>query len=295
LKEAHHQLEDDNLKLKNKIESLEKKIIGLEKQKKQLGSKMDEPGYGENYVKNFALRMFKVADDDDRAGTPTKTTAANFLVAGRIFDVLSQFGALSNDLQEKRKYAKWKTSDIMNKLKSGQTPTSGGPGDVNDVSSPPSQLNPTGNQPNDIPTPSFDPPPKKASDLPGARPTPFASNPNQPQIPMNQKPAAPDYSAAFPTPPSNSQPTPPSYAPPPQSSYQPNPTPPTSNQAVQFPTLPKGSIEVGSNYKPTEADVNAVRKYVKYVNSSLDYDDYSAALKYLKMSVAALTGAPHNG
>jgi hypothetical protein len=44
----------------------------LEKQKKQLNAKVDEPGFGENYVKNFALRMFKVADDEDRTGTPTK-------------------------------------------------------------------------------------------------------------------------------------------------------------------------------------------------------------------------------
>jgi hypothetical protein len=55
--------------------------------------------------------------------------------------------------------------------------------------------------------------------------------------------------------------------------------------------LPKGAVDV-SNYKPSEADVQNVRKFLKYATSSLDYDDFPAAVKFLKQSVAALTGQP---
>lgn len=42
-------------------------------------------------------------------------------------DILQQFGELSEDLQAKRKYAKWKAAYIHNCLRAGDIPTSGGP------------------------------------------------------------------------------------------------------------------------------------------------------------------------
>lgn len=45
-------------------------------------------------------------------------------------DILSQFGQLSDDIAEKRKYAKWKAAYIHNCLKSGDIPTPGPPKDL---------------------------------------------------------------------------------------------------------------------------------------------------------------------
>lgn len=45
-------------------------------------------------------------------------------------DVLSQFGQLSEDIAEKRKYAKWKAAYIHNCLKSGDIPAPGPPKDL---------------------------------------------------------------------------------------------------------------------------------------------------------------------
>lgn len=45
-------------------------------------------------------------------------------------DILSQFGQLSEDIAEKRKYAKWKAAYIHNCLKTGDIPAPGPPKDL---------------------------------------------------------------------------------------------------------------------------------------------------------------------
>ena len=45
-------------------------------------------------------------------------------------DVLKQFGELDEDIQEKIKYAKFKTLDIMKAIKEGRAPTAGPPDGV---------------------------------------------------------------------------------------------------------------------------------------------------------------------
>lgn len=42
-----------------------------------------------------------------------------------LFDVLTTFGELSEEVQQNRKYAKWKAAYIHNCLKNGETPTPG--------------------------------------------------------------------------------------------------------------------------------------------------------------------------
>ena len=48
-----------------------------------------------------------------------------FYTAGVIFDVCETFGELSVEVQEQRKYAKWKAAYIHNCLKSGEQPQPG--------------------------------------------------------------------------------------------------------------------------------------------------------------------------
>jgi len=42
-------------------------------------------------MENFALRVFASADDEDRRGVATQTTAKKFLAASTFFDVLNVF------------------------------------------------------------------------------------------------------------------------------------------------------------------------------------------------------------
>lgn len=48
-----------------------------------------------------------------------------FYTSGMLFDVLTTFGELSEELLQNRKYAKWKAAYIHNCLKNGETPVPG--------------------------------------------------------------------------------------------------------------------------------------------------------------------------
>jgi vacuolar protein sorting-associated protein VTA1 len=50
-----------------------------------------------------------------------------FYTSGMLFDVLTTFGELSEELIQNRKYAKWKAAYIHNCLKNGETPVPGPP------------------------------------------------------------------------------------------------------------------------------------------------------------------------
>lgn len=55
-----------------------------------------------------------------------------FYTAGILMDVLSQFGDVSDDIREKKKYAKWKAAYIHNCLKVGDIPNPGPPKQFDD-------------------------------------------------------------------------------------------------------------------------------------------------------------------
>jgi vacuolar protein sorting-associated protein VTA1 len=86
---------------------------------------------GSIICENFAQSIFLKADEEDRLECANKLTAKQFYSAGTYFDILELFGELDLDSQEKRKYAKWKATDILNAIKNGQKPTAGGPGQPN--------------------------------------------------------------------------------------------------------------------------------------------------------------------
>jgi vacuolar protein sorting-associated protein VTA1 len=99
----------------------------LEASKKTLQIKDDA---GAVICENFAQSVFTKADDEDRAGAATKDTAKTFYAAATFFDILEQFGDLDTEIQEKRRYSKWKAADILNAIKAGRQPTPGAPGEV---------------------------------------------------------------------------------------------------------------------------------------------------------------------
>lgn len=259
----------------------------LEKQKERLADKVEDPEKGEIYVQNFALRVFKMADDEDRAGLANKGTSKNYLAAAQFFEVLHQFykdQEFPPDLAEKQRYAKWKALDISQALKKGIKPNPGPPGEEK-------------NQKDSFPN------------------VPRFQDNSTPDVPEFSIPSVPDFNDSnFSNPPINSQP-PSMKLQPPKS----NIPPPENSSAPHFPTLPKNvpppqpSISsipknvpsnaiptpYASNYQPikkigdftpTDENVANATKYAKFVVSSLQFEDNAAAVKYLKMALKELTG-----
>mmetsp|Transcript_33176 Transcript_33176/g.56765 ORF Transcript_33176/g.56765 Transcript_33176/m.56765 type:complete len:299 (-) Transcript_33176:101-997(-) len=99
----------------------------LEKFKATSEPLTSEKGHG--ICKSYALSVFEKADDEDRAGAADKATAKLFYAAGTFFDILEQFGDIPPEIVEKRKYAKWKATEILNSIKNGVKPTPGGYGE----------------------------------------------------------------------------------------------------------------------------------------------------------------------
>lgn len=114
----------------------------LEKSKPALGPDSNKER-GFEFCKNYALRAFSTADEEDRSGVSDKATAKIFYSAGTFFDILDQFGELDADLQEKKIYSKWKATEILNAIKEGRQPTPGGFGEQTSTSSVQTELLPS--------------------------------------------------------------------------------------------------------------------------------------------------------
>ncbi|KAI8055208.1 Vta1 like-domain-containing protein [Syncephalis plumigaleata] len=72
------------------------------------------------YVEQFALNIFKRADDEDRAAKSNANTARSFQAASVFLETCSTFGELDEDIAQKIKYAKWRALEIIKAIKSGQ-------------------------------------------------------------------------------------------------------------------------------------------------------------------------------
>jgi vacuolar protein sorting-associated protein VTA1 len=88
----------------------------LESDKQQLNANTEE---GRATVELFALKMFKKADDADRAGRHDAIVARLFYASSVLMEVTKQFGELTEDIMEKQKYARWKAAEISRAIKTG--------------------------------------------------------------------------------------------------------------------------------------------------------------------------------
>ncbi|CAK9321801.1 unnamed protein product [Citrullus colocynthis] len=104
----------------------------LEKDKKSLNLGPDDS----LHLEGFALNVFAKADKQDHAGRADLNTAKTFYAASIFFEIISQFGPLQPDLEQKRKYAVWKAADIRKALKEGRKPQPGPPSGDDDLSVP---------------------------------------------------------------------------------------------------------------------------------------------------------------
>nr|ODN90480.1 vacuolar protein sorting-associated protein VTA1 [Cryptococcus depauperatus CBS 7841] len=111
---------------------------------------------GAAYVENFALKVFMSADNDDRAGITGKATIRKFVVAGQFIEVLRCFEhGMTEEMEQKLQYARWKAADGAKALREGRTPTVGPPIPENDGSSLPAM---TVGSPGGLPTQLQSPP-----------------------------------------------------------------------------------------------------------------------------------------
>ncbi|KAF9959025.1 hypothetical protein BGZ70_008988 [Mortierella alpina] len=96
----------------------------LEKQKKDIGDNeaISDDLVGYAHIENFALKIFKRADDEDRAGQASQKTAKNFVAAANFLELLKVFGDIDSDVEEKVKYAKWRAADIVKAIRDGRQP-----------------------------------------------------------------------------------------------------------------------------------------------------------------------------
>mmetsp|Transcript_16844 Transcript_16844/g.23584 ORF Transcript_16844/g.23584 Transcript_16844/m.23584 type:complete len:371 (-) Transcript_16844:218-1330(-) len=100
-------------------------LTELERAKSTLPSDKSEK---QKSIQAFALNVFRIADDEDRAGNASKQTAVKFRTSSILFEVSELLGELSEDVQEKLRYARWKQVDILKAIKEGRKPTPGPPG-----------------------------------------------------------------------------------------------------------------------------------------------------------------------
>ncbi|KAF8078901.1 DUF605-domain-containing protein [Lyophyllum atratum] len=171
----------------------------LERFKKEIGPNdaLDIESVSAAYVENFALKVFAMADDEDRTASATRSTAKKFLAAANFLEVLKIFpkAEISDSTEEKIRYAKWKAADIAKAFREGRKPT---PGPANsaeeedrDATPPASPFPPTKTSPIDNGPPSrgtgfgSDKSVKRASppnhiEVPLATQPPFASQPQTP-------------------------------------------------------------------------------------------------------------------
>lgn len=78
------------------------------------------PPFRRQDFQDFCLGVFKRAVDEDSDGS--ETTLQRFYCAGLFFDVYTQFGSLPPDLEEKRKYSRWRALAIKKALANGEQP-----------------------------------------------------------------------------------------------------------------------------------------------------------------------------
>eukprot|EP00608_Synchroma_pusillum_P008234 CAMPEP_0198422618 /NCGR_PEP_ID=MMETSP1452-20131203/2517_1 /TAXON_ID=1181717 /ORGANISM="Synchroma pusillum, Strain CCMP3072" /LENGTH=231 /DNA_ID=CAMNT_0044142891 /DNA_START=23 /DNA_END=714 /DNA_ORIENTATION=- len=91
------------------------------------------PEAGQPIMEEFARSVFKKADDEDRAGVADKGTARTFYAAGSFLDTLQQFGELSPEVAQMKKYAKWKAGEIITAIRDGRPIQPGGFEDTSGV------------------------------------------------------------------------------------------------------------------------------------------------------------------
>lgn len=280
----------------------------LENEKNKLPDFTQEEG--KEICEDFAMEIFSKADDEDRAGVANKSTARTFYAAGTFFDILNQFGGISEDVVEKRRYCKYKAATILKAIKEGKTPTPGPPEglDMSTVEDGTDDATPAPTPPAPQPSaPAVVTPPMQPSEPPYSPPVPFPSltesvrsagamsaseldsawhstpsiQPSPPSVSSHSAPAAPAPINSIPQSPPAPAASTPAYHPPadPTPAYQSPSAPiPTYQPPPSAPTPP---YQPPPSYTPQSTPARAR-------NTLISQNEINDAIEYAKFAVAAL-------
>lgn len=203
-------------------------------------------------IEEIAMNAFGHADDVDRAGNADKKTAMAFNTAATLLQVLqgARGDSFSEELEHQKKYALFKTTDILKCLKQGIRPKPGPPG---------------GEEEEDV--------------QPAVNANPFApSNPAPGMGGMNANPA-PGMGGMNAMPGMSSSPAAPSQPVQPMNNFQPasNFSPPGNNANQSGPDFEK-KVHVCSKAEMT----------MKHAFSAMRFNDYETAIAKLEETLEKL-------
>lgn len=201
------------------------------------------------HIEDVALRLFKHADEQDRAARFDRNMIKAFFTSSHIFTTLKQFGELSDEVESKMKYAKWKAVEIDRCLKGGVPPTPGPP--AAGVSDDPLELQFGGVGP--------------------------------PQIGFSVEPSANEQD------PSIVQPPGPKPVPKPRQNIpQPTPQEGADSLPIPSGKV-AGSFQNPVVPSLGPAEIAKAQKLCKFASSALDYEDVQGAIEYLGKAMNLLT------
>ncbi|EEY66038.1 vacuolar protein sorting-associated protein VTA1 [Phytophthora infestans T30-4] len=281
----------------------------LEEEKNKLPDFTQEEG--KEICEDFAMEIFSKADDEDRAGMATKSTARTFYAAGTFFDILSQFGDLSEDVVEKRRYCKFKAATILKAIKEGKTPTPGPPEGLDmkivTVVTPPLQPSEPAYNPTSFPSLTESvrsAGAMSASELDNTWAGPSATHsPPAPSAPSHSAPAAPPspaYSVPLAPPPPAASEAAYQQPPAPTPAYQPPPAPTPAYQPPSAPTppyqpppsyTPQSTPACTRNTPVSQNEINDAIEYAKFAVAALKVKDMKLAEERLEMALRNIRGA----
>jgi len=65
-----------------------------------------------SYIIQFAMKLFIIADNEEKASQSSKKTARLFILASQFLQLLEDVGGISSEIENKIKYAKYKAAEI---------------------------------------------------------------------------------------------------------------------------------------------------------------------------------------
>lgn len=232
------------------------------------------------HIESKALQLFLFADKEDRNGNFDTKVIKAFYTSSLLFELLTTFGELNEEVAYQKRYAQWKATYLEKCRRSGEVPQ---PGPAN-----------------------FDQEEEEA-DQPGSSQdqNPY-QQPSQPSYPSDepaypsqqtyQPPTQPTYQP--PSQPTYQPPTQPTYQPPTQPTYQPPAPAPVAQPAYQPPAQPSYNQPSTPTFSGQLLDLNLnefqqlgpseierLQKLCRFAGSALNYQDFKTTLDNLQRAI----------
>ncbi|KAI1728830.1 vta1 like domain-containing protein [Ditylenchus destructor] len=212
------------------------------------------------HIENQAQRMFNYAESQDRQGIFNTKVVKAFYTSSYLFDVLSVFGELDENILSARKYARWRATYVHNSLKKGEQPIPGHQMNAMYGFPEPPGGSDTNFSPSAQPPPSRPPPPPTGSWNADGNASMYPSSGGG--YSPSPAPRTPASSASFGS----------STGLPQQHGHAAGPSLPTAQPAQNL----------------TLDNFMEAKKFLKYAMSSLDYDDANAAIENMHKALSIL-------